>query len=432
MMTEEPAGAPAVASGPTLEARNRELSEITQLAVRHSMTEHLVDWAQRGLSRDQVATEILTRQRETLAPAPRPAGDLDLTARDQQRYSVGRAILAQITGDWSKAGFERECHLAVVKNLGGRAAQGFFLPMASLMMSARASVTGQATNANADGGFAVQTDVMPMIDMLRNRMLVKKLGAQVYTGLTNNVQIPRQITANTFEWTGQNPSTPKAETKFTLDTVSLSPKTGMGRGAISRQALVQTALEQKLNNDLITICALGLDAAALAGPTGGNNPVGVLFQTGVNVVAIGGNGGAITRSKLLEAEEAVSIDNADFGAINWVFTPEIRRDLKETEKATGYPVYLWRDDNTVEGYPASVTNQLPKNLVKGTSGAVCHGAVYGDFGKLIVAEFGGAVDLLVNPYTYDAQGMVAVTAFLMADVGCEHPEGFSVFKDITT
>lgn len=438
METAAPAvPAPAVASGPSLETRNAELAEIANLAAQHNMLDRVSDWAQRGLTRDQVAGEILTRQRGSITPTPKPAGDLDLSTREQKQYSLGRAILAAASGDWSKAGFEREASLEVGKRMG-RAPNGFYVPLASLsvpMPAQRASLTGQTAGTNADGGYSVQTTVMPLIELLRNRMFARKLGAKVYTGLTDTVQFPRQITANTFGWLAENPSSGAALTKLTMDTVTLSPKIGMARTAFSRRLLTQSSIDVQgtVEADLAEICAHGMDAAAIAGLGSSNQPTGVLYTTGVNLVAIGTDGGAMTRAKVLEAIEAIAIANADVNVQNWLFTPEVRTDLKTTAKiGSTYPVFLWGDDNTVEGYSAFVTNQLPKTLTKGATSGSCHAAILGVWDQLIIGEFGGTVDLQVNPYTYEDQGMIATTAYLQMDVGVRHPAAFSVFKDLTT
>ena len=45
---------------------------------------------------------------------------LDLSQHERRGYSVHRAILAARGGDWTKAGFERECTRAQMKLLGDR------------------------------------------------------------------------------------------------------------------------------------------------------------------------------------------------------------------------------------------------------------------------------------------------------------------------
>jgi hypothetical protein len=53
--------------------------------------------------------------------------EIGLSRAEVKRYSLGRALVAQLTGDWRGAGFERECSEAVSKIMG-RGAEGFFVP----------------------------------------------------------------------------------------------------------------------------------------------------------------------------------------------------------------------------------------------------------------------------------------------------------------
>ena len=53
--------------------------------------------------------------------------DIGLTAEEKGRFSLVRALNAAMTGDWSKAGFERDVSLALAKR-SGRETTGFFMP----------------------------------------------------------------------------------------------------------------------------------------------------------------------------------------------------------------------------------------------------------------------------------------------------------------
>ena len=60
--------------------------------------------------------------------------------------------------------------------------------------------------------------------------------------------------------------------------------------------------------------------------------------------------------------------NADFGSFNWVTTPGVKGKLKTVLKSTtAGSTYLWETDNTINGYPAYATNQVPSGLTFGTS-----------------------------------------------------------------
>ncbi len=75
---------------------------------------------------------------------------------------------------------------------------------------------------------------------------------------------------------------------------------------------------------------------------------------------------------------------------------------------------------------AEATNQLSKTLGSGSDG---HAIVYGIWSELVVGEW-GAVEVLANPYTFAAKGLVQVTSFYLADVAPRHPESFCKGKGL--
>ena len=62
--------------------------------------------------------------------------DIGLTAAERSNFNLVRALNAALTGDWSKAGFEREVSQTLAKR-SGRETTGFFMP------SSQCSVTRQ-------------------------------------------------------------------------------------------------------------------------------------------------------------------------------------------------------------------------------------------------------------------------------------------------
>jgi len=71
---------------------------------------------------------------------------------------------------------------------------------------------------------------------------------------------------------------------------------------------------------------------------------------------------------------------------------------------------------------------MPTNYTAGTNTTVAHGVVFGVWSELLIGEFGGALELIVDPYSLAGQNMVAVTQVLMVDVAVKHPKAFCVNK----
>ena len=87
-------------------------------------------------------------------------------------------------------------------------------------------------------------------------------------------------------------------------------------------------------------------------------------------------------------------------------------------------------DRPLLGYRAGVSNILPGNLEKGTSGAVCSSVLYSaDWSNLVIGIYGGGVDLNVDRITLAAEGKVRITAALLVGVGVAQPAAFAKMDD---
>ena len=86
-------------------------------------------------------------------------------------------------------------------------------------------------------------------------------------------------------------------------------------------------------------------------------------------------------------------------------------------KAAGY----------LNGHAAYANNQVPSDLVKGTS-TDCHAAIFGDFQQLLVALW-GALDVNVDRASTALKGGVRIVVFQDADIALRQPAAFAVMKD---
>lgn len=417
-------------------ARNATVGNILALAHESKRAELSAS----ALTQDWTPEQTAEKVREAniaAATAGVPAGRVDMSQKEQKEYSITRAIQAMIPGTRVDAGFEREVSQSISTAMG-RQANGLFVPLtltrdgrAAAMV--RAAVTGNVVGTTSLGGAGVETSVDQLIELLRNQAIVQQLGARFLTGLSGNVLFPRQITANTFTWEGENPSTAKAPTANTLDSFTLSPKTGMGNAPYSKQFLAQASfgVEQFIREDLAATAAIGIDAAAIQGTGSNSQPTGVMNIANVETEVMGTHGASLAWANLVSYETKQATNNAAQGRLAFLTTPGVRGKLKTTLKNTvSGSDYLWGATAQLNGYDAYASNQVPSNLTKGTSTTICHGVVFGNWNELIVASWGDALDVMVDPYYYADQGMVRVITSAMVDINARHPKSFVVTKDV--
>lgn len=369
-----------------------------------------------------------TAQRFKPMPVENP-NELGLDGKEVRSYSLVRAINAAATGNWKGAEFERECSEEIAKR-SGKTPAGFFVPTDVQRM--QRDLSGVTATAGAE---LVATNLLTgsFIDLLRNKMVVKQAGATVLSDLVGNIAIPRQTGGGTFYWVGADGAPTESEQAF--DQVTMTPKVGGAFTDIGRSLLKQTSMdvEAMVVNDLATICALGIDFAALngVGTAESKDPKGVANITGIGSVAGGDNGAVPTFGNIIDLETAVAAANADLGRLGYITNAKVRGKLKQTPKVTGYPDFIWANDNTLNGYNALVSNQVPSNLVKGTSGTKCSQIFFGNWADLIIGQW-GTLDILVDPYTGGGAGTVRIRALQDVDVCVRHAASFALMADALT
>jgi len=126
--------------------------------------------------------------------------------------------------------------------------------------------------------------------------------------------------------------------------------------------------------------------------------------------------------------------NADqLGEGAWLTTPKCKSKLKRLGKlANTIALPIWADDNTVDGYRARSSNQVPNNTTKGTSGATLSTLIRGIFETMVIGTWGSGFELVVDPYRLKKQGMIELTTFMLTDVTLRYPVAFVVAKNVIT
>jgi HK97 family phage major capsid protein len=422
--------------------RDAEVTEMAKIAATHGVgPAEFANALQRGLSRDAFAAEILARKGADARPVM--GESLDLSPREKREFSITRIIDAKCKaafGDrdaYKDAGYERAVSEALSKTFG-REPQGggFFMPT---HWGTRA-VSGQLDVATTtQGGHLKFIEPGSFIELLRNRMMVLRAGAQMLSGLQGDIAFPRQTGAGTFSWVGEAPAATAAValSHMLFDQLSLSPKTGQSATSISRRLLVQSVVgaEDLIRRDIAAVHALAIDLAAIAGSGSANQPTGILNTTGIGSVTIGTDGGVCTYAKAVALETAIAAGNADYGSLAYLTNPAVRGQLKTTQvfaTTNGAPVWTGGVENgEVNGYRAFASQQVPSNLTKGASTTVCSALIFGNFQELIIGEW-GTMEVIVDPYTLADRNLVKLVSVQMIDVGLRHVASFAAIKDITT
>lgn len=284
-----------------------------------------------------------------------------------------------------------------------------------------------------EGVDLVRTEYKPMISSLRIPLVGDRLGVTKYNGLKGNIKIPRETNEATFVWETENSSAD--EFTLTYDAIDLSPKRLAGYTDISGQMLVQSEeiTESYLRGKIEYGIGAAFDTALLAGPTGGNSPVGILNYAGVNVVSLGTSGGDITYGALVAMLAAPMADNARDGNSGWVFNTNGMAALALTPYQAGGVegnFILKPGTDNLWGHKFIVTNRIPSDLTETATGLSA--MIFSPNWKSAILARWGGVGILFDPYTQALVNKIRIVVNTYGDVDIEHPEEFAVIKDWNT
>lgn len=239
----------------------------------------------------------------------------------------------------------------------------------------------------------VATDKLNILGPLRGESILSKIGATFLTGLVGNISIP-VYSGTTAGWKGELVSADDGKGSFS--TVELAPKRLTAYIDISKQFLVQDSVgaEELLRRDIVDAIISKLEQTIFGDAAGTNDkPAGLLYNaTEANP----------SYAQACEDEAAVT----DYrGEKLYVLSPSAKAAFKQTtisgEKSD---LRLLLQDNEINGY-----------RVVSSSNVADGGYLYGDFGELVVAQW-GAIDIVVDPYTLATKNAVrlVVNAFFDA------------------
>jgi HK97 family phage major capsid protein len=439
--------------GQSAETRDMSPEEKTQfdqlLAEVDTIKGQIAQWTE--MEADE-ASDVPAEEPRSTTPTPEPRSlpqrrgapiaEAPAVHTKKRPYSILRA-LAMASDGFNLDGIEGEVSKEI-ETRTGRKAKGFFLPtgadpeLRELMNGGRKAETRADLTTSTGAGAIFTVPELPLIDLLRAKMVTAQLGATMLTGMQGLFAIPRQSGTATVYWLSEGTSA--TATAPALDQVPFTPKVAIAATNISRLFMNQTSVDAEtfVKNDLAAAMARDLDRVGIVGG-GTNEPVGVAATSAVitNSAGLQGgtNGAVLTWAQITGLEAQVSGYNADSGKLAYLTNPSLRGSMKNTLRfpSTASAQTLWEDGpgegiGEVNGYKAMTTTNVPKNLTKGTAAGICSALIYGDWSSLVIAQWEG-VDVVVNPYTNQLAGAVVISMEMSVDVRLRHPESFAVILD---
>lgn len=346
----------------------------------------------------------------------------DKEVRDFAQVKVGEAI-RQLTVNGKLSGLEAEVDTYArsdAENRGIALDEGFAMPAFVGKMEKRGqTATGQTSATGDQGGVYVPTEINSFIKALWDRSFLGQVNATRLSGLKGNQSFPVQSTKPAASALTEIEAI--TATEILWSQLAMAPNRRGASIPVSRLLLIQGSFDTQafIVDQLRSALGYKLDADAWAV---------VAALTSPQLIAVGTNGGAMTRNLAIDMETAISALNADVENMSYVTNAKVRGAMKKTLLDAGSGQFLYNGQD-LNGYPVKVTNLIPSNLTKGSSSGVCSAIAFADWSKLYVGFWDGLVFDVERKSSTD-QSLTTVNAYW--DVKVAQAASFSLIKDITT
>ena len=425
-----------------------EVTEAYRLAAAANMTNaevrQMLDEAKPfGEVKDALLGKLEAYQRELAAKPKTPAATParrefdDAEKREiQKRFNIMRAIRSlcaekgQAVGA-EDAGFEREISAEIGK-FRGKVAQGIYVPDFIRTSTEGQETLGRPAHGAIDGigGYGqalVATNLLSgsLVEALRDTLVLReKCGAQMLTGLTGNIAVPKagKLAASWISQEGGDAT----KTNPTFGQIEATPHSLGAYVDITRQLLIQSSLDVQAfcTAELVYAIAACLEAAAFSGSGSSGEPTGLVSL--ITQSAAWSN--TPTFDKIVDLIALARKANSYNEAFRFIGDADVwsklakTRDLELIKNVAG-------TENVGAVAGAERLLDINTSKVLGREFVESHFApaktlLFGDFSQLVFCLWSGT-DLVVDPYSNCTKGAIRVVALQDADILVRRPESFA-------
>lgn len=301
------------------------------------------------------------------------------------------------------------------------------------------------TLTSAAGGILIPANLSSeVIELLRPKSVVRKLGARPIPLNNGNMTIPRLKGGAVVGYIGSDTDMPSTEPQF--EDLKLSGKKLAALVPISNDLLANSASNPNVDaivvGDLTSAIATREDKAFIRDDGAANNPKGLRSW------AVAGNITLATAAAPTIAQVSTDLNklllllegaNANMTSVGWLMAPRTYRYLTAMRDGNGNKVYPELDMGRLMGYPVGVTTQIPINLTVGAN-STCSELYIADFGDCFIGEDAGLVIDYSKEATYKDGGGNVISSFqrdqtlirviAKHDFGPRHVESIAVMTDV--
>lgn len=311
------------------------------------------------------------------------------TPKEMRNYSFQDAMKAAVSG--SVEGLVKEMDQEARNENPGQTYRGVAIPHS--VLNQRAAVTTAASSP---------LEVMSFTDQLEANLVLASAGANFYSGVADQkFPIVESISSS---WVAEDSGSDVTATGAT-SSLTLSPKKLISVVDMSKEAMTQNAgLEAAIRRNMAANIASTWEKALLAKTDVSGAPASIFADVTASSTGV-------TAADFIDLEAVVLGNNVPLeGArMAYLFDKDAYSSIRSLLQTTGVAA-LWNPEkkelNNYFGF-------FSTNVGNGGTADKAH-AMYGDFSRVHLAQFGG-LDLLFDPYTKSRQGLGTLIATTLVD-----------------
>ena len=250
----------------------------------------------------------------------------------------------------------------------------------------------------------ITTEFADILEPLRAKNVLIKAGARFIPNLTGDLQIPI-MNASNVGW--EDEIGEAKDGGATFDSVKLSPRRVSAFIDVSMKTLQQDSIgiENMIREDLVNAINTKLEETILgAGVGDAKTPAGIFSVVTPT---------SVSDYKGLVEKEATVEDATVMGECKYILSNKAKAALRGMAKSTKSTQLVY-ENGEVDG-----TEALNTSLIEGKK------YIYGAFENLVIAQWGGAADIVVDPYTKAASGQVRIVVNAFFDAKVVRPTAFA-------
>lgn len=363
-----------------------------------------------GEAEERKLTEDETKQFEALKNEVRGL-NLDLRKEEnkeqkdnnkmEKRFSLLEAINDCVNG--RKHSEDVQAYLDETRALAATAGLGMNGQIQVRALDGVITTNDYAAGSHNGGGETIATETWDLLTVLRDKSAIVKAGAQVYTNLVGDVEIPI-MGAETVSFAGETELISGAPATFS--SVSLKPQRVTCVVPISKTWLRQNspAVEAQLKQSIMDAIAEKVEREILG--ESNTHFDGLMYSASTT--------SALTYADVVDMETSIEGNNMN---VVFICDAKAKGALKQIQRQSGSPIAIW-NEGEIDDMPTYVTN-----AVKSTDG-VNGNIVAVDASQVVIGFWGDVYDIVIDQFTRSRENIVNIVVTTYVDSAVVRPTAY--------